>query len=320
VEDYYQPYRQQAEHLVTQAIARHGRVVHLSCHSFTPELDGKARTADIGLLYDPARPGEVALAACWKAAIEARAPELTVRRNYPYAGKNDGLTTSLRKRLSPELLCWYRTGAQSETRAAWGTAVDRPARDGHRVPAVRRSIHCGADSLEETTRSRPNPSHGSPPPCLQAERACSGISPMKIRIGYELVYECPKPTPMIVTLNVHYTRISDLIVPDHMIADPPVPVTAYRDSFGNWCSRIVAPAGLLRLSANAIVNDSGQPDPVVPRARQTPVQELPDTAWQLFENAPEGWARVQAISDFVHRHIVFGYQHARSTKTAFEVY
>jgi len=162
---------------------------------------------------------------------------------------------------------------------------------------------------------------------------------MKIRIGYELVYDCPQPTPMILTLNVHYTRISDLLVPDHMIAVPPVPVTAYRDSFGNWCSRIVAPKGLLRLSADALVHDTGQPDVVVPRARQIPVQNLPDetlqfllgsrycetdrlseTAWQLFEKAPEGWGRVQAICDFVHRHIVFGYQHARPTKTAFEAY
>lgn len=162
---------------------------------------------------------------------------------------------------------------------------------------------------------------------------------MKIRIGYELVYDCPKPTPMILTLNVHHTRVSDLLFPDHMTADPPVPATAYRDSFGNWCSRIVAPQGLLRLSAHAVVNDTGQRDAVVPGARQIPVPELPDEtlqfllgsrycetdrlseiAWQLFENTPEGWGRVQAICDFVHGHIVFGYEHARSTKTAFEVY
>lgn len=102
LEQHYQPYRTQAEQLVMQAITRHGRMVHLSCHSFTPSLEGKAREADIGLLYDPARPGEVALAAHWKAAIEALAPELAVRRNYPYVGRNDGLTTSLRKRFAPE--------------------------------------------------------------------------------------------------------------------------------------------------------------------------------------------------------------------------
>ena len=162
---------------------------------------------------------------------------------------------------------------------------------------------------------------------------------MKIRIGYELIYECPQPTPMILTLNVHYTRVSDIIVPDHLIADPPVPLSAYRDSFGNWCSRIVAPAGLLRLSTDALVRDSGQPDVIVPHARQTPVEELPDetllfllgsrycetdrlseTAWQLFGRSPTGWARVQAICDFVHGHISFGYEHARASKSALEVF
>ncbi|HSM28131.1 MAG TPA: N-formylglutamate amidohydrolase [Thioalkalivibrio sp.] len=152
VEDYYQPYRQQAEHLMMQAIARYGRVVHLSCHSFTPELEGKTRTADIGLLYDPARPGEVALAARWKAAIEARAPELAVRRNYPYAGRNDGLTTALRKRLSPELY----VGVELELNQT------HVRRGGRHWTALREmviaSLHaalnpCGADSLEPVTRS-----------------------------------------------------------------------------------------------------------------------------------------------------------------------
>jgi predicted N-formylglutamate amidohydrolase len=99
---HYQPYRSQAERLVNEAIAARGRVIHLSCHSFTPELHGKRRTADIGLLYDPARPGEKALCARWKRTLELHAPELAVRRNYPYAGRNDGLTAWLRKRHSPE--------------------------------------------------------------------------------------------------------------------------------------------------------------------------------------------------------------------------
>lgn len=160
---------------------------------------------------------------------------------------------------------------------------------------------------------------------------------MKIRIGYELIYDCPQPTPMILTLSVHYSRVSDIIIPDHLIADPPVPLTAYRDSFGNWCSRIVAPKGLLRLFTDALVRDTGQPDVVVPQARQTPVEELPDetllfrsrycetdrlseTAWELFHKAPTGWARVQAICDYVHRHLTFGYEHARSSKTAWEAF
>ncbi len=99
---YYQPYRTQAEHLVRQAIVDHGKVIHLSSHSFTPELNGKVRNADIGLLYDPARPYEVALCEQWKLALKAHAPELSVRRNYPYEGKGDGLTSWFRQRLPPD--------------------------------------------------------------------------------------------------------------------------------------------------------------------------------------------------------------------------
>jgi len=162
---------------------------------------------------------------------------------------------------------------------------------------------------------------------------------MQISIGYELIYDCPQPTPMILTLNVHFTRVSDIIVPDYLIADPPVPITAYRDGFGNWCSRIVAPKGQIRLSANAVVKDTGKPDVVAAWAGQTPVQNLPgetvvfllgsrycetdrlsEVAWGLFGDPPNGWGRVQAICDFVHKHIAFGYEHARSTKTAWEAF
>jgi transglutaminase-like putative cysteine protease len=162
---------------------------------------------------------------------------------------------------------------------------------------------------------------------------------MRIRIGYEIVYECPQATPMVFTLNVHYTRVSDVIVPDHLITDPTVPMSAYRDSFGNWCSRIVAPMGQLRVFTDAVIRDTGQPDVVVAQARQTAVEELPDetllfllgsrycetdrlseAAWQLFGNSPTGWGRVQAICDFVHGHITFGYEHARPTKTAWETF
>lgn len=94
---YYQPYRAQVERLVRRAIAEHDRVIHISSHSFTPELDGKVRDADIGLLYDPARPGEADLCELWKAALNTCAPTLSIRRNYPYAGKGDGLTTWFRR-------------------------------------------------------------------------------------------------------------------------------------------------------------------------------------------------------------------------------
>ncbi|MCG6895896.1 MAG: transglutaminase family protein [Thiocapsa sp.] len=162
---------------------------------------------------------------------------------------------------------------------------------------------------------------------------------MQIRLGYELIYACPQPTPMILTLNVHYSRVSDLVAPDHIVTHPAVPMTGYRDGFGNWCSRIVAPPGEIRISTDAVINDSGLPDAAEPLAMQHPVEDLPsetlvylqgsrycetdrlsETAWSLFEKTPPGWARVQAISDFVHAHLQFGYQHARATKTALEAF
>jgi predicted N-formylglutamate amidohydrolase len=99
---YYQPYRAQAERLVRRAIADKGLVIHVSSHSFTPELNGKVRNADIGLLYDPARQGERDLCERWKASLKTCAPHLTVRRNYPYAGKGDGLTAWFRRHLPPD--------------------------------------------------------------------------------------------------------------------------------------------------------------------------------------------------------------------------
>jgi predicted N-formylglutamate amidohydrolase len=101
LDHYYRPYRTKVENLVRRAVAGGSRVVHISCHSFTPELNGKVRNADIGLLYHPARSGEVHLCERWKASLKACAPELKVRRNYPYAGKNDGFTTVLRRSFSP---------------------------------------------------------------------------------------------------------------------------------------------------------------------------------------------------------------------------
>ena len=158
---------------------------------------------------------------------------------------------------------------------------------------------------------------------------------MKLSVGFEMNYEFPQPTPMIMVLGTHFTRASDVIVPDYLTTMPSVPITPYRDMFGNWCSRIVAPAGPMRLAADGIVRDSGKPDTVVTSAVQHAVEDLPpdtlvyllgsrycetdrlsETAWQLFQNTPPGWARVQAICDFVHRHIAFGYEHARATKTA----
>jgi len=162
---------------------------------------------------------------------------------------------------------------------------------------------------------------------------------MYIRFGYDISIDCPQPTPMILMLNVHYTRVSDLQSPDNMRLTPAVPSNGYRDSFGNWCTRIKAPPGSIRISSDAVIWDSGLVEPVVPQARQTPVEQLPEetlvyllgsrycetdrlveVAWQLFGNAPTGWGRVQTICDYVNRHIQFGYQHARRTKTAHEAW
>ena len=71
---------------------------------------------------------------------------------------------------------------------------------------------------------------------------------MQIRVGYEIIYQCPQETPMILMVNIHYSRAADIIIPDLLATDPPVPITAHRDHFGNWCSRIVAPAGRIRLT------------------------------------------------------------------------
>jgi transglutaminase-like putative cysteine protease len=162
---------------------------------------------------------------------------------------------------------------------------------------------------------------------------------MQIKVGFEIAYEFYQDTPMLLMLNVHYSRASDLVRPDLVVTTPSVPTTAYRDLFGNWCMRLVAPAGDFAITTDAIVNDDGKADPVNESAQQTWVDALPEStlvyllgsrycetdqlspiAWQLFGQTEPGWRRVQAICDFVHNHIKFGYEHARRTRTALEAY
>jgi transglutaminase-like putative cysteine protease len=165
---------------------------------------------------------------------------------------------------------------------------------------------------------------------------------MQIRLGYELALECPHPTPMILMLRVHPSRQSDLHNPDSVTTAPSLPITDYSDAFGNICSRVVAPAGIIRFTADAIIEDSGALDDIDRDAIQHDVELLPEEtlpyllgsrycdtdqlsrlAWSQFGNAPirpTGWQRVQEICDFVHARIQFGYQHARSTRTASEAY
>ena len=149
---------------------------------------------------------------------------------------------------------------------------------------------------------------------------------LTLHVGHELIFDCPQPTPMILTLNLHFTRVSDLLRAEQITIRPSVPITAYRDSFGNWCSRLVAPTGETLIATDATLRDTGKPDMLAPAAVQHAIQDLPeeclvfllgsrycetdrlsDVAWSLFGSSPTGWGRVQAICDFVHQHLSFGY-------------
>jgi transglutaminase-like putative cysteine protease len=162
---------------------------------------------------------------------------------------------------------------------------------------------------------------------------------MQLRLGYELIYSFPQPTPIILLVNIHESRVPDIVVPDRLTVEPSIPVTAYRDAFGNQCNRLLAPAGRLRLAADGIINDSGLPDEIVSTAEQHLVHELPDeslmfllgsrycetdllsdTAWQLFGGTVPGYPRAQAICDYVHNRISFNYQNARATRSAAEAF
>jgi transglutaminase-like putative cysteine protease len=160
---------------------------------------------------------------------------------------------------------------------------------------------------------------------------------MKIQAGYDIIYDCPQPTPKLLALSPHPARLHDLLTPHRIVFEPAIPAHDYTDGFGNTCTRIVAPAGQLRIRSDFVISDSGKPDRVAPDAPQLPVQELPhdilvfllgsrycdtdrlaDTAWTLFGTTPPGWGRVQAICDYVHDRITFGYQHASPTRTAWD--
>ena len=162
---------------------------------------------------------------------------------------------------------------------------------------------------------------------------------MQIRTGFELVYSFPQPTPLILVVNTHHSRAADIIVPDRLLTEPLMPLSGYRDAFGNWCYRGLAPAGRVRLSTDCIIRDSGQPDERVISAGQDSVENLPEeilvfllgsrycetdrlseTAWQLFSHVTPGYPRVQAICDYVHHHIAFNYQNARATRSAVEAF
>lgn len=162
---------------------------------------------------------------------------------------------------------------------------------------------------------------------------------MKIRCGFEITYDVRQPSPMILLLNVFPDRAGDLLGPDEVAFSRPVRKTEYRDLFGNRCLRIHAGPGPLVMTNEFVIADSGQPDEVAPDAPQHAIEDLPpevlvyllgsrycetdrmsDTAWSLFGQLPKGWPLVQAIVDYAHERITFGYQYARATKTAFEAH
>ncbi|MER8634931.1 transglutaminase family protein [Mesorhizobium sp. M0664] len=158
---------------------------------------------------------------------------------------------------------------------------------------------------------------------------------MLIRLGYEIAIECAAATPIVSLLEIHRDRQADIKRQTRVLTSPSVPTRVYHDLFGNSCRRFTAPAGSFRILYDAVVEDSGEMDEVSTLAGEVPVAELPDgvlgyllgsrycetdhlgdLAWQLFGQLPPGWARVQAIVDYVHNRLSFGYGYARSTRTA----
>ena len=165
---------------------------------------------------------------------------------------------------------------------------------------------------------------------------------MLIKTGYEMIYDLPQPVAMQLMLHFHPSRQGDVREEKLIIEDAfgaPITVEEYSDAFGNRCQRILAPTGRIRMWADALVEDSGEPDIQKPDATQSQVEELPievlqfllasrycevdklsPVAWDLFGSAEPGWNRVRAVCDWVHSHVVFGYHHARWTKSALDVY
>ncbi|HTW47581.1 MAG TPA: transglutaminase family protein [Acidobacteriaceae bacterium] len=162
---------------------------------------------------------------------------------------------------------------------------------------------------------------------------------MLLRLGYDLQFELPEPATCVAQLRVHPSRAAGLRSPDEVHPEPGLPVENYTDSFGNLCARFLAPAGLLRLSNSVLLEDSGEPDPAAPGSLARPIAEVPvetlrfllpsrycevdslaAVALDLFSNTTSGWERVQAICNWVHWKVSFGYEFARPTKTALDVF
>lgn len=167
----------------------------------------------------------------------------------------------------------------------------------------------------------------------------ASAGPIAIRIGYEMTLDMVQRTPMLLYLYTHPSRHGDLDLPDAVISDPPVEVDTFIDAFGNRVGRTVVPAGRVRLWTDSVIRDDFLPDVLAPGAGQHPVETLPpgmltfllpsrfaesdrlaEVAWELFADTRPGWERVQAVCDWVHESVEFGYGHARAQKSAWEVY
>lgn len=162
---------------------------------------------------------------------------------------------------------------------------------------------------------------------------------MLIRLGYDIIFDTPVAVPIVALLNVHPSRVANLVEPDYVNIEPPVNVETYYDTFGNRCTRFFAHAGQVRLSNSTLIYDTGEPDPINIDAREIPVQDLPhdvlryllnsrycevdkmsNIAAELFGGLPRGWKRVQAVCDWVYEKVTFGYEFASPTKTALDVF
>src|SRR5580658_2529270 len=162
---------------------------------------------------------------------------------------------------------------------------------------------------------------------------------MYIRFGYDLLYSTSTPTHMILMLHPHLGRDQKYVVTDKMQLSRPLPQRVYTDGFGNTCTRVQLPTGPTRITSDALIVDSGIPEPAALTAPELAPRDLPsdvlqfllssrycDTevlmseAWHLFGHLPPGWSRVQAICDFVHRYVSFDYRYARATRTASETF
>ncbi len=163
---------------------------------------------------------------------------------------------------------------------------------------------------------------------------------MLIRLGYDIALALKGPTSVLGALHVHPSQSPALQAPEQFAVEPPLPWTTYQDGFDNTITRIDLPAGTdrLRLTSSAVIAVSDAPDPVQLDARQHALDELPPEmfrfllpsrycevdselmafAWAQFASAPKGWARVQAICDYVHGHLHFDYLQARANRTALQ--